>query len=81
MNPSLIVFVLFAVVVGVTTLWSIFRGLGKSRIRGITVLVSALGAVMITLAMRKHLASQELVDELLIPNLKNLMSSELVADL
>lgn len=68
-------------VMAVCIVWSFFRGVAKSRIRGIMVLASAVVSIIATILMRDVLASEKILDQLVLPFVKSLQNTEIVVDL
>ena len=70
---ALVIFLLAA-----NVLLSAIRGVAKSRIRGITVLSSAVLAVLATVVVRGALASESFLDKVLIPALESMNETEIL---
>ncbi len=67
-------------VMAVCIVWSFFRGLAKSRIRGIMVLVSAVVAIITASALRGVLVSESVLNKLVIPFIQSLQGTEVVVE-
>ncbi|MBQ2735501.1 MAG: hypothetical protein IJF33_06680 [Clostridia bacterium] len=73
---NLIFVAAFCLILASSILWSIFRGLAKSRLRGILALVSAVAAVVATVVVRSTIVSPEFVKETLTPFLEQQLANE-----
>ncbi|MBQ8431546.1 MAG: hypothetical protein IJX28_01550 [Clostridia bacterium] len=56
--------------VGIAFLWGLFRGLAKTRLRTILILVSAAAAVISTLIAKQFIASEDFVNDFVVPLLE-----------
>ena len=77
---NLILTLLILLTVGISVLVGFLRGLGKARIRGIAVLVSAVAAVLVTVLTRGSVVSDSLIQDTVIPWLQAMEQSE-IADM
>ncbi len=77
-NLILTLFILLTI--GISVLFGFLRGLGKSRIRGISVLACAVTAVLVTALLRGSVVSDTLMQETVIPWLQAMEQSE-IADM
>ena len=59
---SLILTGLICVILVISILWNLLRGLAKSRLRGILILVSAALAVVTVLSLRGTLLTERTID-------------------
>ncbi len=67
-------------VMAVCILCSIFRGVAKSRIRGIMVLCSAVVAIIVAVCMRGAIVSEDILNDTVIPFVGSLGDTEIVAE-
>ena len=77
-NLILTLFILLTI--GISVLFGFLRGLGKARIRGISVLVCALAAILVAALSRGSVVSDTLMQETVIPWLQAMEQSE-IADM
>ena len=68
---NLILVGLVCLILAVSILWNLLRGLSKSRLRGILILVSAVLAVVTTLVLRSTLVSNATI-EIIFENLSSM---------
>lgn len=68
-------------VMAVCILWSFFRGVAKSRIRGIMVLASAVVSIVAAILTRGALVSENKLEQYVIPFVRSLNDTELVVEL
>ena len=61
----------FLIILVISIVWGLLRGLAKARIRGISILLCAAAAVGITLMIRPMIDPVQIVNEVLIPLLEN----------
>lgn len=73
---NLIFVAAFCLILVGSVLWSVFRGLAKSRFRGICVLLSAVAAVVVTVIIRGTIVTPEFLDGTLIPYLQQMIESD-----
>ena len=73
---NLILVAAFCLILASSILWSVLRGLAKSRLRGILTVVSAVAAVAMTLAVRATIVSPEFVNDTLIPFLQEQIAED-----
>lgn len=75
---SFLLVVAVLIILGLSTVWAMFRGLAKARIRGISVLVCAILAVVITLLTRNSLLNGDLVNETILPLLQESENAQII---
>ncbi|MBE6553541.1 MAG: hypothetical protein E7666_04270 [Ruminococcaceae bacterium] len=68
---NLILTGLFVLILAVSALWGLLRGLAKSRIRGISIVLCAVAAVATAVLLRATLVSDQMIEETVIPLLVN----------
>ncbi len=78
---NMILFLVAMFVLAGCTVFAIFSGLAKSRIRGICVIASAVLAVGMTLIFQSNFGSEEFINETMIPWLQNEIGFAEAADL
>jgi len=77
---NLILIGLVSLILIVSILWNLLRGLSKSRLRGILILVSAILAVVGTLFLRSFLVSDVTIDTYIVPLLENVLNAPEVVE-
>lgn len=77
-NALLIVFVLVSILISV--LWGFLRGLSKSRIRGISVILCAVGAIVLAIVSRQWIVSDWFISELVLPFVQEMENAGIVKD-
>ena len=75
---SLILTGLFVLIVVISALWGLMRNLAKSRIRGISVLLCAVAAVITAVSLRATLVSDEVIQTQLVPLLESYGQTQVV---
>ncbi len=66
------------VILAIGMLWGFLRNLAKSRIRGISLILCAVGAVLLTIPIRNWLFSEERLNQIVIPWMEKLNMPEMV---
>ena len=77
-NVLLIVFVIVSMLISV--LWGFLRGLSKARIRGISVILCAVGAVVLAIASRQWIVSDWFASELVLPFALEMENAQIVRE-
>lgn len=69
---GLILLAAFVLCTGITYLWAIFRGLAKTRMRVVLILLSAVLAVISTLIAKSMIATEKVVSGVVVPLLEHM---------
>ena len=77
---NLILIGFIVLVMAVCILWSFFRGVAKSRIRGIMVLVSAVVSIITAILLRGALVSEDALNQSVIPALQSFANTEIIVE-
>ena len=73
----LVLSALVILILAANVLCALGRGVSKARIRGVLILLSAVGAVLATITLRATLVSDAFVKETLVPMLESLNNATL----
>ncbi len=77
---NLILIGFIVLVMAVCILWSFFRGVAKSRIRGIMVLACAVVSIVTALLLRGALVSEDALNQSVIPALRSFSNTEIIVE-
>lgn len=77
MSNTILLCLMLAILV-ISILWNLIRGLAKSRVRGICILLSAVAAVAVTVGLRSWVLTEEFMKDILMPMLERFATADVV---